>query len=229
MRYAIGEIVLVMIGILLALQVNNWNEKRKNDKIKQSYIANIKIDLTNDINNLETLDSLNTLYETEGSYLDKYLNGKLHEIDTVRLTNAIVVVAYIPNMTIISSTYNDLMNSNNIVLFKDVELKKRLDNYYIPNEWIRLFNDRILNTAWDKYKNEMLKYHNPILYKDYYLEEDVSLKAYKPVYDIKWDEMKNNEFLKTQVGMIGAYRILIREKFEIKNTQAKELLTSLKK
>ena len=30
LKYAIGEIVLVMIGILLALQVNNWNEDRKN-------------------------------------------------------------------------------------------------------------------------------------------------------------------------------------------------------
>ena len=29
LKYAIGEIVLVMIGILLALQINNWNEKRK--------------------------------------------------------------------------------------------------------------------------------------------------------------------------------------------------------
>ena len=34
--YAIGEIVLVMIGILLALQVNNWNEKRKQKTEKTS-------------------------------------------------------------------------------------------------------------------------------------------------------------------------------------------------
>jgi len=32
LRYAIGEIVLVVIGILIALQINNWNERRK-DKI----------------------------------------------------------------------------------------------------------------------------------------------------------------------------------------------------
>ena len=32
MKYAIGEIVLVMIGILLALQVNTWNENRQNHK-----------------------------------------------------------------------------------------------------------------------------------------------------------------------------------------------------
>ena len=30
MRYAIGEIVLVVIGILIALQINTWNEERKN-------------------------------------------------------------------------------------------------------------------------------------------------------------------------------------------------------
>ena len=36
--YALGEILLVMIGILLALQVNNWNERRKNNqKVIHSY------------------------------------------------------------------------------------------------------------------------------------------------------------------------------------------------
>ena len=29
LRYAIGEIILVVIGILIALQINNWNERRK--------------------------------------------------------------------------------------------------------------------------------------------------------------------------------------------------------
>ena len=29
MRYAIGEIILVVIGILIALQINNWNQQRK--------------------------------------------------------------------------------------------------------------------------------------------------------------------------------------------------------
>jgi len=37
MRYAIGEIVLVVIGILIALQINNWNEERK-DKEKTNHL-----------------------------------------------------------------------------------------------------------------------------------------------------------------------------------------------
>jgi len=208
--------------------LNNVNEKRKNDNIKQSYITNLIIDLSKDIGTLEALDSSNTFYETEGNYLYNHLNGMLSKTDTVRLTNAIVIVEYIPNITITSSTYNDLMNSNNIVLFKDVELKKLLDRYYIPDEWVRLFNDRILNTAWDKYKDEMLKYHSPVLYQDYY-RGGVSLKANMSTYNVKWNEMKNSEYLKTQVGMIGAFRILIRDKFSIKANQANELLTYLEK
>lgn len=47
--YAIGEIILVMVGILLALQVNNWNEKRKESKIELDILTGIKNDLDDDI------------------------------------------------------------------------------------------------------------------------------------------------------------------------------------
>jgi len=48
MRYAIGEIVLVMIGILLALQVNNWNENRKAYANSKNYLSEIAVDLQDD-------------------------------------------------------------------------------------------------------------------------------------------------------------------------------------
>jgi len=38
-RYAVGEIVLVVIGILIALQVNNWNEQRKERNYELKMIA----------------------------------------------------------------------------------------------------------------------------------------------------------------------------------------------
>ena len=45
LKYAIGEILLVMIGILLALQVNNWNENRKNSSIEKETLSNLTADL----------------------------------------------------------------------------------------------------------------------------------------------------------------------------------------
>jgi hypothetical protein len=47
-KYAIGEIVLVIIGILIALQINNWNETRKSNKIEKEFLTNIYKDLVTD-------------------------------------------------------------------------------------------------------------------------------------------------------------------------------------
>ena len=46
--YAIGEIILVVIGILIALQINNWNEVKKNQKYQQEILTLINQNLKND-------------------------------------------------------------------------------------------------------------------------------------------------------------------------------------
>ena len=51
LKYAIGEIVLVVIGILIALSINNWNENRKRDEIRKNYYHQLVIDLENELNN----------------------------------------------------------------------------------------------------------------------------------------------------------------------------------
>ena len=66
MRYAIGEIVLVVIGILIALSINNWNEDQKKQKLKVSYRNSLVNDLSSDTLLLGRLikvnyKSLNTL------------------------------------------------------------------------------------------------------------------------------------------------------------------------
>ena len=52
-KYAIGEIVLVVIGILIALQINNWNETRKNRTFEVKMLKEIKKALENDISSFE--------------------------------------------------------------------------------------------------------------------------------------------------------------------------------
>lgn len=60
LRYAIGEIILVMVGILLALQVNNWNEARKNAATEKEIVANLHEEFTQNLTVLnETTDVFN--------------------------------------------------------------------------------------------------------------------------------------------------------------------------
>ena len=48
LKYALGEIVLVIIGILMALQINNWNENRKEQKLELYLLNQIKTDIQSD-------------------------------------------------------------------------------------------------------------------------------------------------------------------------------------
>ena len=88
LKYAIGEIVLVMVGILLALQVNNWNESRKQNVTEKAFIAGIVNDLKQDKAYIELVieiankkqlahevfsENLPLLYKTDKNGLDSLL------------------------------------------------------------------------------------------------------------------------------------------------------------
>jgi len=63
LRYAVGEIILVVIGILIALQVNNWNDRVKERsveiKILQEILSNLEHDLVEIHSDIESMDSVN--------------------------------------------------------------------------------------------------------------------------------------------------------------------------
>ena len=71
--YAIGEIVLVVIGILIALQVNNWNENRKNLITEKSYVKSLINDLQKDTSDLRIAIKFN---KSKISGLDSLLTLK---------------------------------------------------------------------------------------------------------------------------------------------------------
>mgnify|MGYP003690044365 FL=1 len=59
LKYAIIEISLVVIGILIALQINNWNENRLLNIQKEENLINLKSAIQKDINLLKTIESFN--------------------------------------------------------------------------------------------------------------------------------------------------------------------------
>lgn len=68
--YAIGEIVLVTIGILLALQINNWNERQNENKVELKMLRSLKADLQRDILNLQNkINSDSTIAESNKELL----------------------------------------------------------------------------------------------------------------------------------------------------------------
>jgi hypothetical protein len=63
--YAIGEIVLVVVGILIALAINNWNEERKQEKQRRELIESLITDFTTNVERLEESVSLVKRYHAD--------------------------------------------------------------------------------------------------------------------------------------------------------------------
>ncbi len=61
LKYAIGEILLVVIGILIALQINNWNEQRKLDKKEQAFLNEINLDFKSNKSQLDSIIANNSV------------------------------------------------------------------------------------------------------------------------------------------------------------------------
>jgi len=130
LKYAIGEIVLVVIGILIAISINNWNENRINDNIEKTYYQRFLDDVYLDeeilIQQIELtknrLFSANTLL----SYLQQ------ENVNMKQIANAIRNSVSRSDFKIEPTkiTYEDVKSSGNLNLIRNFVLKYKLDKYY---------------------------------------------------------------------------------------------------
>ena len=128
--YAVGEILLVVIGILIALQVNNWNQGRIDANKEQRYITELSRDLRAQLQEIEFFK------ERESSSL-KRLNSL---IDLMDETEAIKVNADIAGLffsifertsfTIKDPTFTELIATGNIELIRNEALRNSIIQYY---------------------------------------------------------------------------------------------------
>lgn len=77
--YAVGEIFLVVAGILIALQINNWNDNKKQKSEIDNFLVNLKEDLQNDISNMAGLKRSNLFRFYSMQYLLRLANQKNYD------------------------------------------------------------------------------------------------------------------------------------------------------
>jgi hypothetical protein len=127
LKYAIGEIVLVVIGILIALSINTWNESRKikeqEKELLTTILENIKLDSTVVSSVTERKNIIIDVHKN----LVRFVNG---EINNEKIKNIDIIRSAIPNAIITKKNNPELSNkvfSNSVksAIFKyyqDIEL-----------------------------------------------------------------------------------------------------------
>jgi len=122
-KYAIGEIVLVVIGILIALQINTWNEERKDNNTAMYLLNSLLQDLENDIEELKSniLDAKNTVAASKA--LQSF------HLDSVNFQQHVSNVASGVSFDLNNITYNEMINSGTIDLLNR-EIRKAITTHY---------------------------------------------------------------------------------------------------
>lgn len=127
--YAIGEIVLVVIGILIALQINNWNEDRKARIQEFEILANLRTDLQADLKELAYQISFKTEMASEyRNCLDILAERKTGSIEELKrdLRSILQVGGLVLNKT----TFNNLETTGEIRLIRNKGFADSVVAYY---------------------------------------------------------------------------------------------------
>ncbi|WP_411768572.1 DUF6090 family protein [Winogradskyella sp. A3E31] len=128
-KYAIGEIVLVVIGILIALSINNWNESRKEAIQEQFILKRLRTDISSDINQVSLeIDLIDKNTKELKFCIDVMLDKKEASIEAFRenLESMLNLSSFDQNKT----TFNNIISSGQIEYIKNQNLTDSITVYY---------------------------------------------------------------------------------------------------
>lgn len=203
------EILVVFIGITAGFILNNWREDAVEKKLENKYLSSFYRDVQNDDVELDSLVSssqlkaeklISILKETE--VVNKPLSEELaREIVTEMM--------YIEWLSATNDTYEDIINSGNLNLISDYQLKEKISSYYT-------FLNEVKNVE-QYYQKHMDNYGFPVLYKT------VNLLTLQFVNEESYQNMEFTNMYLGVISLIQQNNIHYRKALE-KNKELQEAL-----
>ena len=136
-KYAIGEIVLVVVGILIAISINNWNTSKSDRFSEADYLNRLTKDLVRDTINYSWTSKWAITKQEAIENLLSYLETDNHkDLDSIKLLNNIAKSKRLtfahPKVT--TGTFDELKNTGSFKLIESTLLRSAITNYYFERE-----------------------------------------------------------------------------------------------
>lgn len=128
--YAIGEIILVVIGILIALSINSWNSDRLENITEREYLKGLQANLEYDIKELEIHFKTDTIKLDAYTYLIRAFNA-----DTVNFNDSLIITNTYPLLRSNwfegnNVVFEDLKSSGRLNLISSASIRNQIQTYY---------------------------------------------------------------------------------------------------
>ena len=129
-KYAIGEVVLVVFGILIALGINNWNQENKDSKLGKEYLTRIHRDMVQDTTNFRDVIKYNANLRNDIKEVLVVLHQEINKMEQVQKIAVVYDNATEQVFSSNQNTYNGMISSGALQLIKNLELKEAIINVY---------------------------------------------------------------------------------------------------
>lgn len=129
MFYALGEIILVVIGILIALQINNWNEQRKMNAQEQELLEGLDAEFTINFNRLEKVLRFHENSIKNANEIMTYFNTDISDIPEVKFDSLQFHIQNVWTFNPRKGLLNSVITSGQINLISNIELKNLLASF----------------------------------------------------------------------------------------------------
>ena len=130
LKYAIGEIVLVVIGILIALQINNWNEQKKQDRLEKEYYCRLLEDTQQDLEQVNQFIKASEDRLAASNQAVRLLQQEMAKKVDVGNQLGLSILAIYSDFTPNNSAFEDLKSGANLNIIKDKNIIKAINNYF---------------------------------------------------------------------------------------------------
>jgi hypothetical protein len=205
--YAIGEIVLVVIGILIALSINNWNNEQKNKQAEIKHLNQIHSALKNNQFILNFRIDWNKKTLEKGEMLFDHLKSKKALNDTI--LRLFIIPQYDQSVSLNTAAFENL-KSDGLSLISNDSLKIDIINIY----------DQDLNNIQITFANQIENFITSSVNPFYNAYFEVHLKEDKFLYiPNDYDALLQNREMTNMLSNINALRIYSIRLYE--NTQEK--------
>jgi uncharacterized membrane protein YheB (UPF0754 family) len=190
MRYAVGEIVLVVIGILIALQINTWNEERKTKILERQILSNMIEELALDIDKFEKSIELSKACRDSSFKLSQALSQRVPFNDSIKELFYMITIPVFFQYN--HATYENL-KSEGFSIISNNKIRRSIQDLY-SNKYegalqdSRLFNDEYLLNLND------LQAKNLRVIQGNYPKNYVELQDNFEFINVLEDNAQNNSF-----------------------------------
>ena len=187
LKYAIGEIVLVVIGILIALQINNWNEHRKEAIFEQQILKEINMSILQNIGYLDMGIKSNNIAINSCRVILNHFEKNLPYTDSLDSHFSNSLSWFYPSLN--NNAYESL-KSDGLHLIKNDSIRNMLGSIY---EWKYM---DVLNKRQDEYFYSTISPFITDLFESY--EFGGRMKPYD--YDELKESKKYKHILRTLIS-----------------------------